>query len=101
MNQEIAAFEEKHTWSIVDSPSGTVPIGCKWVFKVKYTSSGAVERYKARLVANGYCQQEGLDYTDTFSPVSKIVTVRSVLAIAASKGWCMYQMDVHNAFFTR
>nr|XP_016503865.1 PREDICTED: uncharacterized mitochondrial protein AtMg00810-like [Nicotiana tabacum] len=69
----------------------------KWI-EVKYTSSGAVERLKARLVAKEYSQQEGLDSTETFSPVAKMVTIRSVLVIVAAKHWAIFQMDVHNTF---
>ncbi|KAJ8775341.1 hypothetical protein K2173_020345 [Erythroxylum novogranatense] len=98
MQQEIQALQANGTWEVVSLPSGKRPIGCKWVYKVKYQSNGTIERYKARLVAKGYNQREGIDFQDTFSPVAKHVIVRTVIAIAAIYNWPMYQMDVHNAF---
>uniref|UniRef100_A0A2N9HRV5 Reverse transcriptase Ty1/copia-type domain-containing protein n=1 Tax=Fagus sylvatica TaxID=28930 RepID=A0A2N9HRV5_FAGSY len=73
-------------------------IGCKWVFRVKRTADGSVERNKARLVAKGFHQQSGVDYDETYSPVIKPTTVRTVLSIAISSGWSFRQIDIQNAF---
>ncbi|KAJ0495264.1 putative RNA-directed DNA polymerase [Helianthus annuus] len=98
MNSEMEALYRNNTWILVDLPKGRKPIGCKWVYKVKYKASGEVERYKARLVAKGFNQREGLDFGETFSPVVKMTTVRVVLKIVVNNGWPLYQMDVNNAF---
>lgn len=75
------------------------PIGCKWVYKVKFEGDGTLERYKERLVAKGYNKMEGLDYQDTFLPFVKMVTVRSVLSIVAASHWHIHEMDVYMPFY--
>ncbi|CAA7059477.1 unnamed protein product [Microthlaspi erraticum] len=98
MGFEITALEDSGTWDLVDLPPGKRAIGCKWVFKLKFNSDGTVERHKARLVALGNRQEEGVDYDETFAPVIKMTTVRTFLNVAASRNWALHQMDVHNAF---
>jgi histone deacetylase 1/2 len=73
-------------------------IDCKWVWKIKRKADGSIDRHKGRLVAKGFKQRYGLDYEDTFSPVVKIATIRLVLSVAISRGWCLRQLDVQNVF---
>lgn len=98
MNEELKALEATHTWDIVSLPSDKRAIGCKWVYKIKLNADGTLERYKARLVAKGYTQQEGIDYVETFSPVAKMTTVKTLLVVSAAKKWHLKQLDISNAF---
>ena len=98
MKAELDAMETNNTWSITSLPKGKHSIGCKWIFKIKYKSDGTIDRHKARLMAKGYTQQEGLDFIETFSPVAKLVTVKVHLALAANNKWHLTQLDVNNAF---
>ena len=98
MQAELQALEENHTWDIVPCPPTVKPIGSKWVFSVKLRPYGSLDRYKARLVALGNKQEYGVDYEETFAPVAKMTTVRTILAIAALQSWRLHQMDVKNVF---
>jgi len=98
MFEELAALEKNKTWDLVPVPIGKKVVGCKWVFTVKQNPNGEVERYKARLVAKGYCQTYGIDYDETFAPVAKMSTVRTLISCAAIYDWPLYQLDIKNAF---
>jgi len=83
---------------LISKPAEAFVIGSKWIYSVKMKSDGTLERYKARLVAQGYKQEYGLDYEETFAPVAKMTTIRVLLTIASIKRWKLHQMDVKNAF---
>ena len=98
MKEELLALQKKKTWELVHLPEGKKAVGCKWVFTVKQTPEGKVDRYKVRLVAKGYSQTYGIDYDETFAPVAKMGTVRTLISCAANFGWPLHQLDVKNAF---
>ncbi|XP_074267284.1 uncharacterized protein LOC141590608 [Silene latifolia] len=98
MQKEIEALERNNTWSLEPLPPTKKAIASKWVYKIKYHADETIERHKARLVVMGNRQVERVDYNETFAPTVKLVTVRTLLAIAAAKNWELHQMDVHNAF---
>ena len=98
MDVEYTALMRNKTWHLVPPEQGKNVIDCKWLYKVKRKADGSLDRYKARLVAKGFKQRYGIDYEDTFSPVVKAATIRTVLSIAVSKGWNLRQLNVQNAF---
>jgi histone deacetylase 1/2 len=89
---------ENKTWHLVPPSSNKDLIDCKWVYRLKRKADGTIDRYKARLVAKCFKQRYGIDYEDTFSPIVKIATIRTVLALSVSRGWSLRQLDVKNVF---
>ncbi|RVW38682.1 Retrovirus-related Pol polyprotein from transposon RE1 [Vitis vinifera] len=98
MVDEMAALHSNGTWDLVSLPLGKFTVGCRWVYTVKVGPDGQVDRLKARLVAKVYTQIYGCDYSDTFSPIAKIASVRLFLSMAAICYWPLYQLDIKNAF---
>ncbi|CAA7052584.1 unnamed protein product [Microthlaspi erraticum] len=98
MRSEIQAIEKNQTWELVNLPTDAKKIGVKWVYKTKLNEDGNVDKYKARLVMKGYAQEEGIDYDEVFAPVAHWDTIRILLAVAAQRGWKVYQLDVKSAF---
>jgi hypothetical protein len=98
MQSEMDAVEKNRTWEPADLPRGHRVITLKWVFKLKRDEAGAIVKHKARLVARGFVQREGIDFDDTFAPVTRMESVRLLFALVAQKGWRVHHTDVKSAF---
>lgn len=92
MEDELKSMKHNEVWKLVELPENFKPIGCKWVFKTKKDSKGRIDRYKARLAAKGFTQQEGIDYNETFSSVSLKDAFRIIMALVVhsrvTSNWC-------------
>lgn len=98
IQSELDSLEASKTWELVPRPKDRKVIKCKWVFRKKYDENGHPQRYKARLVACGYSQVEGTYYKETFSPVVKLKSIRTLLAIAVERNWKIHQVDITAAY---
>ncbi|CAA7060053.1 unnamed protein product [Microthlaspi erraticum] len=98
MTDEYDAFIKTKTWDLVPRPTDTNIVRCMWRYTHKLDADGFLNRHKARLVANGKSQEEGIDYNETFSPVVKPGTIRAVLDVSLARDWPIHQLDVKNAF---
>eukprot|EP00268_Persea_americana_P069671 TRINITY_DN9945_c0_g1_i5.p1 TRINITY_DN9945_c0_g1~~TRINITY_DN9945_c0_g1_i5.p1 ORF type:complete len:206 (-),score=22.53 TRINITY_DN9945_c0_g1_i5:27-644(-) len=100
MTEELVANEANQTWELVPAPDGASIIGSKWIYSVKVHSDGSLDRYKARLVAQGYKQEYGIDYEETFAPVTKMTTIHTLFCVAAARNWPLWQMDLKKMLFS-
>ncbi|XP_075076486.1 putative mitochondrial protein AtMg00820 [Nicotiana tabacum] len=98
MQEELNQFSKNQVWKLIPKPDNVSVIGTKWVFRNKLNEDGKVIRNKARLVAQGYSQQEGVNYDETFAPIARLESIRILLAYASFKGFMLFQIDVKSAF---
>ncbi|GKC72971.1 zinc finger, CCHC-type containing protein, partial [Tanacetum coccineum] len=98
VQSEIDSIMHNDTWELIDLPLGCKALGCKWILKRKMKVDGSIDKYKARLVIQGFRQKEGIDFFDTYAPVARISTIRLLLALAAIHDLVIHQMDVKTAF---
>eukprot|EP00253_Pinus_taeda_P019764 PITA_19764 len=101
MVEEYDSIFRNSAWEIVPRPEGKSVVGSRWIYKVKQATDGSVEKYKARFVARGFSHIEGIDYEETFAPVTRYSSIRTILALSAQMGWHIHQMDVKTAFLNR
>ena len=87
-----------HVWDVVPRPEGKSVVTSKWIYKIKHATDGSIEKYKARFVARGFSQKEGIDYEETFALATRYTSIRSVLALAVVIKWKIHQMDVMTTF---
>jgi hypothetical protein len=98
MEEELRSMSFNYVWELVEISNGAKRVGCKCVYKTKYDSKGKIKRFKVRLVAKGFTKREGIDYTETFSPIFKKDSFRIVMTLVAYYDLELYQMDVKTVF---
>ena len=98
MGREMQSLKDNEVWELTSLPPGKGAIGCKWVYMVKTNSDGSLELYKARLVARGFDQRYGLDYDETFCPIVRLESLRTLIVLSTQQGLELHHVDVHTAF---
>lgn len=98
MREEMDVLRSSNTWDLVHRPSNENVVSSKWVFRTKFKLDGSIERYKVRLVAQGFTQIPKFDFSHTFSPVVHAATVRGIFVVVVHRRWSLHQLDVKNAF---
>jgi hypothetical protein len=98
MQEEYDSIMRNDVWEVVPRLEGKSVVTSRWLYKIKYAADGNIEKHKARFVARGFSQVEGIDYDETFAPVARYTSIKSIMAIATEMGWKIHQMDVKITF---
>ena len=98
MLDEYRSIMKNNVWEVVPRPEEKSMVSSKWIYKIKHAADGNIEKYKARFVARGFSQKEGIDYEETFAPVARYTSIRMIISLASILGWKLHQMDVKTAF---
>jgi hypothetical protein len=98
MIEEYQSIIKNDVWEIVPRQKSKDVVSSKWLFKIKHVADGSIEKYKERFVARGFSQKEGIEYEETFAPVARYTSMRTIIALAAKMKWKLHQMDVKTAF---
>lgn len=98
MMEEYRSIMKNDVWEGVPRPKGKLMVTSKWLYKIKHATDGSIENYKVRFVARGFSQKEGIDYDETFAPVARYTSIRTIISLASGLGWKLHQMDVKTSF---
>ena len=98
MIEEYSSIMKNDVWEVVPRPTGKSMVTSRWLYKIKHVVDGSVEKYKSIFVARGFTQKEGIGYDETFAPIARYTTIRTIISLAAVFGWKLHQMDVQMTF---
>ena len=98
MIEEYQSIMKNDVWEVVSRPEEKFVVTSKWIYKIKHATDGSIEKHKARFVARGFSQKEGIDYKETFAPVARYTSIRSILALDAVMSWNIHLMDIKTTF---
>jgi hypothetical protein len=98
MTEEYQSIIKNDVWEIVPRLKSNDVVSSKWIFKIKHAADGSIEKYKSSFVVRGFSQKEGIDYEETFSPLARYTSIRTIIALAAKMKWKLHQMDVKTTF---
>ena len=101
MVEEYSSTMTNDVWEVVPRPQERSVVGSRWIYRIKYATDGSIEKFKPRFVAKGYAQKEGIDYEETFAPVARYTSIRSVISLVAQMGWEIHKMGVKTTFLNR